>query len=351
MKVLLFALVLGAATVSGCASQAGYLIREGSSLLKLSTGGRSIQSILDDPSTPADTRRFLSMVQDIRRFAINQIGLKSNDNYTRYKEVDRDHLVDVVQACDAASFHDYLWSYPFLGRLPYRGYYDRADAEAEGARLKAEGYDVIVRPVDAFSTLGFLRDPLYSFMKRYSPFEIASTLIHEQTHATLFLRGQPEFNEEMASFVGEEGAFLWLRETYGEGSKEYRDAVDQQADSRLFVSLLHGLADRLQSVYSSGLTREEKIARKKQIIDEFTASLADSRAAGFRTNAYAHLGTLRLNNATISLYRLYTDDIPLLREWFEKRCGSDLKRFMESMKDLAAHGDVKSQIRTALGRG
>ena len=342
---------VGVVAVTGCASQAGYLLKEGSSLLKYSTGARPVQSLLDDPATPADTRQFLSTVQDIRRFAVQRVGLKTNDNYTRYKEIDRDHLVDVVQACDAASFTTYQWGYPFLGKLPYRGYYDRADADAEAARLKREGWDVIVRPVDAFSTLGFLRDPLYSFMKRYSPFEIASTLIHEQTHATLFLRGQSEFNEEMANFVGDTGAFLWLRETYGEGSPEYRRAVDERADSELFVSLLHGLAAKLEPVYSSGLTREQKLAEKARIINEFKGGLADSRAAGFKTEAYTHLDALPLNNAYISLYRLYTDDVPLLREWFATRCGSDLKRFMASMKDLAAHGDVKNQIRAALGRG
>jgi len=348
---MMAALAIGVVAVTGCASQAGYLLKEGAALMRFSTGTRSVQSLLDEPSTPPDTRAFLAMVQDIRRFAVERVGLTSNDNYTRYKEIDRDHLVDVVQACDAASFDAYQWSYPFLGPLPYRGYYERADAEAEAARLKGEGYDVIVRPVDAFSTLGFLRDPLYSFMKRYSPFEIASTLIHEQTHATLFLRGQPEFNEEMANFVGDTGAFLWLRETYGEGSPEYRVAVEEQADSERFVSLLHGLAATLEAVYASDLAREQKLEEKAGIIDAFKGGLADSRAAGFKTEAYSHLEALPLNNAYISLYRLYTDDVPLLREWFAARCGSDLKRFMASMKGLAAHGDVKDQMRAALGRG
>jgi len=341
---------MGIVFVSGCSSQAGYLLKQGASLLRYTTGARTVQSLLTDPATPPDTRAFLVRVQDIRRFAVEKVGLNSNDNYTRYKEIDRDHLVDVVQACDAASFDAYQWDYPFLGRLPYRGYYDRSDAQAEASRLKRQGYDVIVRPVDAFSTLGFLRDPLYSFMKRYSPFEIASLIIHEQTHATLFLKGQPDFNEELATFIGDEGALEWLRETYGEGSPEYRAAVDQKHDSNLFVSLLQGLAARLAPVYASRLSREEKLAQKARIIDEFTRGLADSRAAGFRTDDYAHLQKIALNNAYLSLYRLYTTDVPLLREWFERRCGGDLRRFMASMKELAARGDVKSQVRAALGQ-
>ena len=349
MRTWLPVALMGTIFVSGCASQAGYLLKQGSALLRDSSGARSVQSMLQDASTPADTRAFLLRVQDIRRFAVEHVGLKSNDNYTRFKDLGRDHLVDVVQACDAASFEPYQWRYPFLGRLPYRGYYDRADAQAEAARLKKEGYDVIVRPVDAFSTLGFLRDPLYSFMKGYSAFEIASLIIHEQTHATLFLKGQPDFNEEMATFVGDEGAFEWLRSTYGDDSREYRDALDARADSDLFVTMLQRLAARLEPVYASNLDRAEKLAEKQEIISEFKASLSDLRAAGFRTEDYSRLDTIPLNNAYISLYRLYTSDVPLLRRWFTERCGSDLRRFMASMKALAAHGDVKAQIRAALG--
>ena len=120
---------------------------------------------------------------------------------------------------------------PFHGQAPYKGFYERPDALAEAARLKKEGYDVIVRKVDAFSTLGFTKDPVYSFMKKYSPYELASTIIHEQTHATLWVKGQTDFNEELADFVGETGALEWIAARFGAPSEEYRSAVDEKADS------------------------------------------------------------------------------------------------------------------------
>ena len=350
MKTRLPVLAMGVLFVSACASQVGYLAKQGGYLLRYSSGARPVQSLIADPSTPADTREFLLRVQDIRSFAVQNVGLSKNDNYTRYRDIDRDHMVDVVQACDAASFDTYLWSYPFLGRLPYKGFYERPDADAEASRLKGQGYDVIVRPVDAFSTLGFTRDPLYSFMKRYSAFEIATLIIHEQTHATLFLKGQPDFNEEMASFVGDEGAFEWLREEYGEDSSEYRAAVDAKADSDLFISLLRGLSARLRAVYTGAFSREEKLARKAQIIDEFRKELSGDQAPRFRTAGYGNLEKISLNNALLSLYSLYSDDIPLLRAWFEESCGGSLKRFMESMKELASKGDVKGQLRNRRAR-
>ncbi|HEY9594120.1 MAG TPA: aminopeptidase, partial [Spirochaetia bacterium] len=159
--------------LAGCTTQIGYLAKQGSYLLRDSTGTRAATALIADPSTPDDTRELLQRVKDVKTFAVHDVGLKDNANYTRYKEISRDHLVDVVQACDAVSFTAYQWSYPFLGKLPYKGFYERKDADAEAVRLKNEGYDTIIRPVDAFSTLGFVKDPVYSFMKRYSKFELA----------------------------------------------------------------------------------------------------------------------------------------------------------------------------------
>ena len=124
--------------LSGCASQAGYLVKQGGYLVRFSSGTRGTRSLIEDASTPADTRDFLLRVREIKGFAVARAGLKDNANYTRYKEIDRDHLVDVVQACDAASFTTYEWSYPFLGKLPYKGFYERPDAEREAALLKKE---------------------------------------------------------------------------------------------------------------------------------------------------------------------------------------------------------------------
>jgi len=350
MKAAALALAVLMSTLSGCQTDLGYLVKQGGWLYHYSRGTRNIDSLLESPSTPEDTRDFLLRVKDIRRFAVERVGLRDNGNYTRYRSIDRDHLVDVVQACDAVSFTPYQWSYPLLGKLPYKGFYERADADAEASRLRKAGFDVIVRKVDAFSTLGFLHDPLYSFMKTYPPFELASTIIHEQTHATLFVRGQPDFNEELATFVGETGAFQWLEETYGTGSKEYRDAVDGKADFDLFMTELKGLSAELKKVYDGPLSREEKLADKARIIAAFKAAFRQG-SGRFRTPEYRAARDLPLNNAFLSLYDLYTNDIPLLRSYEQKMCGGSLKSFMQAAERLSKKGDIKEQMRAALAAG
>jgi predicted aminopeptidase len=337
--------------MSGCASQIGYLAKQGTYLLRYGTGTRAIQSMIDDPVTAPATREFLERVKLIRRSAVDAVGLVDNGNYTRYKEIDRDHLVDVVSACESLSFEPYRWSYPVLGKLPYKGFYERADADAEAARIKSLGYDVIVRPVDAFSTLGFTRDPVYSFMATYSPFELASLIIHEQTHATLFVKGQDQFNEELATFVGDEGAFLWLRDVYGGDSAEYQTAADEQTDGDRYASMLRALADELDAVYRGALPAQDKLGEKATLIGAFRERLARERATLFRSEAWRGIKDQPIDNAYLSLYRLYLQDIPLLRAYWQERCGSDLKRFMQAARGLARKGDVKALMRSELSGG
>ncbi len=305
-------------SLAGCATDVGYLWKQGGYLLRYGSGARDIDSLLKDDATPAEVKEFLASVKEIKRFAVEEIGLKDNDSYTKYKWIDRDYLVDVVQACDAVSFIPYLWSYPFVGKLPYKGYYERADAIREKERLEKQGYDVIVRKTDAFSTLGLLKDPIYSFMQRYSPFDLASLIIHEQTHATIFLKGQTRFNEELASFVGDEGALLYIRKRFGPDSAEYRRALSDRADSELFVGFIKELTSALDGLYSSALSRREKIDGKAEIIDSYKAKFKTQYAPRFTDPDYRKASDRPINNAYLSLFDLYSKEIPLLQEYYAR---------------------------------
>jgi predicted aminopeptidase len=326
----------------------GYLAKQGRYLLSDSLGARPAKALLASPQTDAQTRAFLLRAGEILRYSTEVVGLKKNRNFTRYKEIARNYLVSVVSACAADSFQPYTWRYPFLGRLPYRGFYQLADAEREAARLRAEGWDVVVRPVDSFSTLGFTRDPLYSFMKSYSPYELASLILHEQTHATLFVKGQTQFDEELATFVGDQGALDWLAQSYGPDSRQYLEALDQIADEKTFESLLRGLRAELEAVYESGLSRERMLQRKAELIAAFRSDFELEKQARFRTEDYRAMRAPRVNNAYLSLFSLYSDEVPLIRSYCQRVCGGDLRRLLEQARALARHGDVKEQMRRAL---
>jgi len=211
-KWLFIALNIGSLLVilglfSGC-----YSIKQGVTMI-----GYLGQAVPLEKTADSD---FIGLVEDIRVFAKDELGLVLSKNYTRLVELDRNYLAAVVSASAKDSFQRHEWRFPVVGRLPYKGFFNVDDARKERFKLEEKDLDVWVRSVDAFSGLGWFNDPLYSFMRNYSPNRLADLIIHELVHATVFIKGQVKFNEELAQFIGTEGARLFLEKRFGLDSNE-----------------------------------------------------------------------------------------------------------------------------------
>ena len=219
------------------------------------------------PLEEENNREFVELVQDIRCFATEELGLKTGKNYTRYVELERDYLAAVVSASGKDSFKRHEWRFPIVGAVPYKGFFNVKDARKERAKLEKKGLDVWIRGVDAFSTLGWFRDPLFSFMRNYSAHQLAELIIHEELHATIFIKGQVQFNEELAEFVGSEGARLYIESRFGADSEEYLAMLRTREESGVFLDFIQKLIADLENLYSGSATREEKLEGKERIIN------------------------------------------------------------------------------------
>jgi predicted aminopeptidase len=236
-----------------------------------------------------------------------------------------------------------------VGKVPYKGFFMPADARKEADKLKKKDLDVWIRSVDAFSTLGWFQDPLYSFMREYTAAQLADLVIHELLHATVFLKDQVQFNEELAEFVGSEGARLYIEKTYGIESQEYLQMQNAEADSSAYITFIQDLIARLDSVYKSNIPKEEKLRQKDAIIkasqEQFTAEY-DSH---FLSDNYRGFSELPVNNAYLELFRLYYDGKAYYRELYKKH-GSNLPLFINAAKTLKSKGNPKQQLEDALDR-
>ena len=321
-------LLLGLAFFSGC-----YTIKQGTTMLGYLGKAVPLEELAARAETETaaetasaeggrgggeETRRFVERVRDIRRFALEELGLAESKNYTRYVALDRDYLAAVVSACAADSFTRWEWRFPVVGAVPYKGFFDPRDARKEAARLKARGLDVWVRGVDAFSTLGWFRDPLYSYMKDYTGYQLADLVIHELLHATVFVPGQVDFNEQLAEFTGRRGARLYMESRYGIDSPELRAVDSAEADGRAFRVFLSALGAELETLYRrTDLDRDAKLAEKERIIKAAQERFTEEYDGRFHSEGYRFFSTLEVNNAYLDLYRLYHEDDNFLDELFE----------------------------------
>jgi len=158
--------------------------------------------------------------------------------------------VYVVSAARQDRLEAHLWRYPLVGRLPYRGFFERADADAAARRLAARDLDVDVRPAIAFSTLGWFADPLLSTVATEPPVAVAETVLHELWHATLFVPGEAAFNESAATFAGHRGAIAFFCAGPGRDPARCVEARSRWAATRARGRVLGRLAGRLRRLYA-----------------------------------------------------------------------------------------------------
>ncbi len=329
--------------LNGC-----YLIKQGIYLIRYNYRARPFEAIMNDPDTEEKIRSFLKLAQEIRAFAIDSVGLVKNGNYSRMVEVNNDYIAVFVSASQKLSFEQYKWCFPILGSIPYKGFFELEDAKKEAGKLSRKGYDVDISKVDAFSTLGFFSDPLYSYMADYKVFSLASLIIHEQTHATIYLKGQAQFNEELATYIGNKGALEFIKSKYGEDSEEYHKAICAYRDRQTHGSIMKKLVKDLDQIYQSDESSESKLEKKQKTIDTFRQNIKNNYDSIFETSNYRNIGDMKINNASLAVWMTYTFDVDLFEQLYRKK-GNSLRELMDYIRTLKKiKGDPKVHIREFL---
>lgn len=313
----------------------GYVLRAGYEEARILRRRRPIPEVMSDPSTSETIRNKLQLVTQARTFARDQLGLKAGDSYTTYSWVDSDTLLMVVSAARKDRFEAYLWWFPIIGHVPYKGYFDFARAYAEARKLGQKGYDTNVRPAGAFSTLGWFNDPLLNTLLRYGDVSLAETVVHEITHNSLYLPGQAGFNESFANFAGDRGAAVFFCTREGLGDARCKTALDAWQDNITFGAALTDLVRGLETVYGrTDLTAAQKIEQRTTVFRDWAENYRRDIVPKLRTRAFRTYADEPLNNARLIGTRLYYQRLDLFEKVFQ-RYNEDLRAALEAIIDAA----------------
>lgn len=253
----------------------GYGLGQARGQFKVLWNAEPISEVIARVSTPDTIRQKLSIVNEIRNFAFDSLGLKYTENYTTYYDQHGKEILWVVTACAPYKFEPVTWSFPIIGSFTYKGFFDVDKAIALAKKLKGEGYDIEVSTVSGWSTLGWFKDPVLSNMLEGSVGSMANTIIHELTHGTIFVPDSMTFNENLASFVGRMGGKNFVQYKYGKGSQEEIDYTNRLSDSQRFTRYMILGASQLDSIYkkSEGLPEEKLEEIKADYIESFKTNI------------------------------------------------------------------------------
>jgi predicted aminopeptidase len=280
----------------------------------------------------------LELSQRIRDYAVSELKLPDNASYRRFADLKRPAAVWNVVAAPELSLTLQTWCFPVVGCVGYRGYFDRAEADAYAARLREQALEVAVYGVPAYSTLGrlpgdWLADPLLNTFIQYPEGELARLIFHELSHQVAYAKDDTEFNESFATAVERIGGGRWLETRAApEARDEYLRFDARRQD---FRALTQRYRDRLDALYRSPVSQADKRSGKAALMSELRAEHAALKAGRWGGFAGYDAWFERANNASFGVLAAYNALVPDFERLFERQ-GRDFERFYAEVRRLAS---------------
>ncbi|MEP7088087.1 MAG: aminopeptidase [Gemmatimonadota bacterium] len=328
-----------------------YLVRAGWSEAGILRRARPIAEIVRDSTTRSSTRQKLTLVIAARAFASDSVKLAAKQSFTSYSHIEHDTLVVVLSAAYRDRLQYKTWWFPIVGSVPYKGYFDVRDAKRAAADLSRDGFDAYLRPASAFSTLGYLNDPLLSTTLDEDSVSLVNTVIHELTHNTFYASGQAVFNESFANFVGAHGS-EWFYLVRGDSASVTLAGEDWARQKMLgrFWSAVYNSVDSAFRAHSK--SRAERLSAREIVFAGARTSFAreiEPELPGYDAKKPI---ALHLDNAALMSRRMYRtglDDFDAIYEREGERLPAAIARIIEIAKSKP--GDPYAALRAYVASG
>ena len=345
MRALSLLLFVALAPLLGGCSTLRYYTQAVSGHLDLMRRASPVDEELRRDAVPVALKARLQAVLRMREFASRELALPDNGSYRSYADLGRRYAVWNVFAAPEFSLEPVNACFIFAGCVGYRGYFGEADAQAEAARMRAQGYDAYVGGVPAYSTLGWFDDPVLNTFIQYPDAELARLMFHELAHQFLYVKNDTRFNESFAVAVEQAGVERWLAHGGSEGDRGAYERAQKM--KREFVALIVKYRKILEQHYLQDLSAGEKRLGKARLFDEMDEKYRQLKTSWGGFAGYDRWFAAKPNNATLASVALYTELVPAFRAMLERE-GGDLPRFYAAVKALARESKDERDARFAV---
>ncbi|HOX82146.1 MAG TPA: aminopeptidase [Chryseolinea sp.] len=312
-----------------------YGIGQGYGQVDIIWNAKPVEEFMDDPSFPDSLKARLKLIDEVHQYAIDSLGLKDTKNYKTLYDQKGEEIMWVVLACEEFRLKPKEWKFPIVGTVPYKGFFNKDKALGLKKELEGEGYDVIIRNPGGWSTLGWFTDPILSKMLNRSEGDLANLIIHEMSHATIFVKDSIDFNENLATFIGDRGAERFLIYKYGGESKEYSDYMSEDVDYLKYVNHMLGGAKQLDSLYTTMKESdplEQKKSIKKNLIQKIVMTM-DTLSLALTKEPSNRFQNALPNNAYFMNFRTYQSKQIIFLEDFTSNYKNDLQLYIKALSE------------------
>lgn len=327
------AALAAALLLAGCGL--GYYAQAARGQFAVMRAREPVERLIAAPDTTDTLRAQLVRARRIRDFATEELRLPDNAAYRSYADIGRPYVVWNVVAAPEFAVAPRQWCFPIAGCVAYRGYFAEQAARDFAAGLAAQGDDVFVGGVPAYSTLGRIADPLLSTVGHYGELDLAALVFHELAHQQVYVPGDSSFNEAFATAVEEEGVARYAaRHASPEALADWRARRQLRVEvTDAFIRARADLATLYRRELPGDAMRAQKAARLAALGEEVRA--LEQRHG--RRSGYGGWIDAGLNNAHLAAVATYYDRVPAFERLLRERCGGYLPCFyVEARREAQA---------------
>lgn len=302
---------------------------------------QSIAKLIEDPATPKELKNKLESVVEIRKFAIEDLHLPDADNYLEMVQLESKYVAWNVYLAPEFSLALHKWCFPFVGCVGYRGYFKEERARKFAEPYRSKGFDVHVGPVNAYSTLGWFKDPVFSTLLKWPEERLAGLIFHELAHSQLYIKNDTTFNESFATVVEREGVKRWLEKR---GLANQMEVVLKDRRKReLFLKVVSTALEKLRVLYISPVTDEEKRREKTKIFEGMQSYYRRLKGKGDKDDSRGKWLATDMNNAKLASVAIYNDYVPAFENLLLKINGN-MELFYEEVAKIGAIPKVNRDL-------
>src|SRR5687768_1143859 len=131
LLLLKFFFCLSALLVAGNYDLVDYGLRMGRGQAKILLESKKIETYLNDPQYPDSLKQKIRLIQDIKKFTVDELGFLPSPNYNRMYDQKGKPIMYVVTGSEKYALKPMTWKFPIVGKVTYKGFFSREEAQDE----------------------------------------------------------------------------------------------------------------------------------------------------------------------------------------------------------------------------
>lgn len=161
--------------------------------------------VLANPKISPSIKRKILLVEEYKKFFYYYFGERASSIYSKTTMLDNKAVTYLVIAAPHTEIKAHEFKFPLMGSFPYIGFFNLDSAKKFAKNLEDdENLVTWIRPVYAYSTLGYFEDRILSSFFKYDDVELAELVFHELFHTVFFIKNEVDLNENLANLYGKE---------------------------------------------------------------------------------------------------------------------------------------------------